>query len=102
MVVWALSSGRVVSELRSHKFGVACVAWSPDGARLVSVGFRHDKTLLLWDWRDGGLVAKGKVSQRVHAVAFARDGSFFVSCGERHVKWWDVPDVNQVTAHTNH
>ncbi len=38
------------------------------------------------------LLASSKVSQKVRSVVFSQDGSFFVTCGDRHVKFWTIED----------
>ena len=62
VIVWALESGRVVAEFKGrkgkagathghspgHRHGVGALAWSPDNALLVSVGFRLDGQVLGW------------------------------------------------------
>ena len=42
-----------------HKYGVACVAFSPNMKHIVSMGYQHDMVLNVWDWkvRAGGWVA---------------------------------------------
>lgn len=42
----------------------------------------------VWDWRSGVKVASNKVSTKVNAVAFADNGNYFVTVGNRHVKFW--------------
>lgn len=42
----------------------------------------------VWDWRNNTKVASNKVSTKVKAVAFAENGSYFVTVGNRHVKFW--------------
>lgn len=46
---------------------------------------------MLWDWARNRLLGKSRVNQRVHAVDFSWDGTSFVTCGDRHIKWWQVP-----------
>ena len=91
VIIWELSSGRVMAELRAHRRGVGTLCWSPDGSQLVTVGFRSDHQVNLWDWREGRLVGHGRVGQRVFAAEFLPDGVTFVTVGEKHVKWWEVP-----------
>ena len=44
----------------------------------------------VWDWRSGVKVASNKVSSKVKAVSFAENGSYFVTVGNRHVKFWSL------------
>uniref|UniRef100_A0A3B4TSM8 Uncharacterized protein n=1 Tax=Seriola dumerili TaxID=41447 RepID=A0A3B4TSM8_SERDU len=72
----------------SHKYGVSCVAFSTNSCYIVSVGYQHDMTVSVWDWRKGSIIASNKVSSRVFAVSFSQDNSYFVTAGNRHVKFW--------------
>lgn len=49
--VWDVSEGSLVSELLEHKYGVSCVAFSPNGKYIVSVGSQHDMSVNLWAWK---------------------------------------------------
>ncbi len=42
------------------------------------------------DRRPSFLLASAKVSQKVRSVVFGHDGAFFVTCGDRHVKFWTI------------
>lgn len=42
----------------------------------------------VWDWKNNIKVASNKVSTKVKTVAFAENGSYFVTVGNRHVKFW--------------
>lgn len=42
----------------------------------------------VWDWRSNVKVASNKVSSKVKAVCFAENGNYFVTVGNRHVKFW--------------
>ncbi|XP_061699282.1 mitogen-activated protein kinase-binding protein 1 isoform X2 [Syngnathoides biaculeatus] len=86
--VWEVSSGAQVAALQEHKYGVACVAFSPDTKYVVSVGYPHDMMVHVWNWKKGAVVAANKVSSKVTAVSFSHDSSYFVTAGNRHVKFW--------------
>ncbi|KAL6080562.1 mitogen-activated protein kinase binding protein 1 [Balamuthia mandrillaris] len=97
VVVWDLSPGptnaslpKVVAELRGHKYGVACLAFSPDSKAIVSVGVQHDGFVHLWDWKTRKAVASNKITTKVYAVRFGEDGTYFVTCGYRHLKIWNI------------
>lgn len=42
----------------------------------------------VWDWRNNVKVASNKVSSKVKAICFAENGNYFVTVGNRHVKFW--------------
>lgn len=48
--VWEVG-GALVAEVQSHNYGVSHVAFSPNSQYIVSVGYQHDKTVSVWDWR---------------------------------------------------
>ncbi|KAJ8255841.1 hypothetical protein COCON_G00197050 [Conger conger] len=90
--VWDVAERTQAAELQCHKYGVACVAFSPSGTYIVSVGYQHDMTVSVWEWRVSGRPGRGwssnKVSSRVLAVSFSEDNSYFVTAGNRHIKFW--------------
>ncbi|XP_024459033.2 uncharacterized protein LOC7487296 isoform X3 [Populus trichocarpa] len=78
-----------VSELKGHLYGVECIAFSPNGEHVVSVG----GYIYLWDWRSGILVTKLKASSScsaVTSVSFSSDAKFIVTAGKKHLKFWTV------------
>ncbi|XP_062864086.1 mitogen-activated protein kinase-binding protein 1 [Trichomycterus rosablanca] len=86
--VWDVAERTQVAELQEHKYGVACVAFSPNSKYIVSVGYQHDMIVNVWAWKKNVLVAANKVSSKVTAVSFSDDSSYFVTAGNRHVKFW--------------
>jgi hypothetical protein len=42
----------------------------------------------VFDWKNNIKIASNKVSSKVKALSFASDGSYFVTVGNRHVKFW--------------
>ena len=74
--------------LMGHSFGVKCLAFDRTGRFLVSVGFKHDHGINVWDcfgglctgntnigppgkWGRCKRVAMGRFTKRVHSVVFA-------------------------------
>ncbi|XP_069943236.1 mitogen-activated protein kinase-binding protein 1 isoform X9 [Cherax quadricarinatus] len=86
--VWDISDRTQVAEFQGHKYGISCVAFSPTQKYVVSVGSQHDMIVNVWDWRGGIKVASNKFSSKVKAISFAENGSYFVTVGNRHVKFW--------------
>ncbi|KAF5307413.1 hypothetical protein FQR65_LT06927 [Abscondita terminalis] len=80
--------GQQVAEFLSHKYGINCVKFSPCGKYVVSIGTQHDMIVNVWDWKTNTKVASNKISTKVKALAFAENGSYFVTVGNRHVKFW--------------
>jgi WD40 repeat protein len=89
IMVWELSSGDLISTISgSHTHGIGCLAFSPNCQFLVSAGFKHDRQLIIWDWESQKKASVQKLGNKVKALRFHPDGSFFVTCGDRHLKWW--------------
>ena len=53
--VWDVAERTQVTEVQCHKYGVACVAFSTNGSYVVSVGYQHDMTVSVCEWRVSGL-----------------------------------------------
>ncbi|XP_036895549.1 WD repeat-containing protein 62 isoform X1 [Sturnira hondurensis] len=86
--IWDVDEKSQVAEMLGHKYGVACVAFSPNMKHIVSMGYQHDMVLNVWDWKKDVVVASNKVSCRVIAISFSEDSSYFVTVGNRHVRFW--------------
>ncbi|KAK3516541.1 hypothetical protein QTP70_021724, partial [Hemibagrus guttatus] len=92
--VWDVADGFQVAELHEHKYGVACVAFSPNNKYIVSIGYQYDMSVNVWAWKKNMLVAANKVSSKVTAVSFSEDSSYFVTAGNRHVRYWYLEPCN--------
>jgi len=64
--VWELASGREVVRLRGGK-GAGCLAFTPDGARLVGGGYDGD--LFGWDWAKRRRLARHPLGEGLGAAA---------------------------------
>ena len=71
-----------------HKYGVNVVAFAPNGKYVVSVGSQQDMIVNVWDWHNNIKVASNKISTKVKAISFAENGNYFVTSGNRHIKFW--------------
>ncbi|KAG0028966.1 hypothetical protein BGZ82_008174 [Podila clonocystis] len=88
ILIWDVSTQTLVGELQGHKFGIQAVQFSPNSKHIVSLGFQHDGYIHVWNWRNNLQIASNKVTTKVNAVAFSSDGSYFVTAGLRHIKFW--------------
>lgn len=88
VLVWDTDTSTPLATLSGHRQGVGCLAFSPDSQHLVSVGFRHDRQLILWDWAAARVVTTHRLSNKVNACCWSDAGAFFVTCGDRHLKFW--------------
>ncbi|XP_021562436.1 WD repeat-containing protein 62 [Carlito syrichta] len=97
--IWDVEEKSQVAEMLGHKYGVVCVAFSPNMKHIVSMGYQHDMVLNVWDWKKDIVVASNKVSCRVIALSFSEDSSYFVTVGNRHVRFWflEVSTETKVT-----
>ncbi|XP_056172293.1 uncharacterized protein LOC115672345 isoform X2 [Syzygium oleosum] len=89
VLLWDCANMTFVSEMKGHFHGVACIAFSPDGKHLVSVG----GYIYFWDWQSGRLATKVKASSSCSAIAsvtFSSDAKYILTAGNKHLKMWSV------------
>ncbi|KAB0401285.1 hypothetical protein E2I00_000784 [Balaenoptera physalus] len=103
----AYPAGCVVVLFNPRKHKQHHILNSSSAKYIVSVGYQHDMIVNVWAWklREAELrfflwlsfqknivVASNKVSSRVTAVSFSEDCSYFVTAGNRHIKFWYLDD----------
>ncbi|KAK6295478.1 hypothetical protein J4Q44_G00347040 [Coregonus suidteri] len=54
----------------------------------------------VWAWKKNTVIAANKVSSKVTAVSFSEDSSYFVTAGNRHVKFWYLDHSKSIKAST--
>ncbi|CAB4068842.1 MAPKBP1 [Lepeophtheirus salmonis] len=86
--IWDVHEKNMIAEFSGHKFGINCVAFAPNNKYVVSVGSQHDMIVNVWDWKNNVKVASNKISTKVKAISFSENGNYFVTAGNRHVKFW--------------
>ncbi|GMI12991.1 hypothetical protein TrVE_jg4264 [Triparma verrucosa] len=95
IIVFDTTTGAVLSELKAHKFGISCLAFSPSSSVLVSCGFKHDRRMYIWNWKGARPVAAARLSQQVNSLEFTGPKGF-VTVGEKHVKFWNLDASNVI------
>ena len=65
VVIFDLSSGLQIGQLKGHKFGVTSVCFSPNLKYLVSVGHKNDGFMYVWDWKNNTVVGSAKLGGKV-------------------------------------
>ena len=89
IMVWEISSGELKSTISgTHKYGIGCLTFSADSRYLVSAGFKHDRQLIIWEWATLRIASTQKLGNKVNSICFHPGGNYFVTCGDRHLKWW--------------
>ncbi|XP_028844275.1 echinoderm microtubule-associated protein-like 6 isoform X1 [Denticeps clupeoides] len=89
--VWDTFNRQTISILKDvHSHGVACLAFSSDGQRLVSVGLDAKNTVCVWDWKKGKVLATATGhSDRIFDITWDPfQQNRLVSCGVKHIKFW--------------
>ena len=99
--VWDAGSGTEIASLRGHRATINTVAFSPDGARIVTGS--EDGSARVWNAASGN----SKLNLRGHAdglrrVLFSPDGSRILTVGRDDARVWDADGGGQLFALAGH
>jgi WD40 repeat protein len=110
LILWDLTTGKEFKTIRYHEAGVNCLAYSPDGKRLVSGGGwclltspGNDKpanpkpALAFWDSASGKrLQTRDLESGQVTALAFSPDGTTIAHNGASSIQLLDAKTAKEL------
>ena len=92
IIIWDLSTQKLLSRLSIHKVQIAGLSFSLDGAYLVSLGGQDDNNIILWDMKTFtaicGHPASPDSSGTTLAVKFHENG--FVTGGVNTLRNWTI------------
>ncbi len=84
-----MASGRKLQDKTGHKWGVADLAFSPDGRVLASGSGYKDNTLRLWETATGKSLRTLRVEGDARSLAYDPNGRFIVVGEENRLGVWD-------------
>lgn len=102
--LWSVPEGKRVKTLAGHKDDVNGVAFTPDGAMLVSGS--EDETPKIWSVAEERelTTAKGDNKDNVQCVRVSPDGKLAASCGnkDKKIRLWSLPSGAQLPSLEGH
>lgn len=82
-----------MTTLKGHKLSIEALLFSPNSKYLISLGDENDKGLFVWDLERKIKITCNKLSKTVTCIAFAENGSYFVTGGKKHLKFWHFDET---------
>jgi microtubule-associated protein-like 6 len=77
-----------------HLRAIVLLKFSPDGSLLLSVGQDDDNSLAIHEWQGKRMIATSNIDKaKVNAAAW-KDETEFVTCGNKHIKFWKLAGRN--------
>jgi WD40 repeat protein len=77
-----------------HERGILLLAFSPANSDIiVTIGLDDDQMVAVYNWKKGTIIGQGPGGkQEIHACKFHPNGMEFVTCGAKHIKFWEIGD----------
>ena len=89
LLVWRVDRPDRPEVLRGHHGHVSAVAYSPDGSRIVTAG--TDRTVRVWNPRDGTDVVLRGSEDEINTAIFSNDGNHVLSASaDGTLQLWDA------------
>ncbi|RUS77357.1 hypothetical protein EGW08_014871, partial [Elysia chlorotica] len=86
--VWSRLLDYQVAKFQGHEFGVAFASFSRSMDVLVSLGTNHDGSIYVWSWPNSEMISCNRFAEVIYAMSFSLVGSYFVTCGFHHIRFW--------------
>jgi len=85
-----VATGDIVKLPAKHKRAVRCLAFSPDGKYLASVGADNNNSIIIWDWeaKKKVLESKGDVNKIINIQWSQKNPDLLVTVGVKHIFFW--------------
>ena len=92
LIIWDLSTGKMLREMRAHEGEIRKVTWTPDGKWLITGGERKEAQVKVWDWQTGDSIwqAKEPLYNNVSALEVSPDGKTLIAGASREIAAFDM------------
>ncbi|KAG1822675.1 WD40-repeat-containing domain protein [Suillus subaureus] len=100
--IWDTKTGELVAALKGHTNGVVCLAWTPDGERLVSGSY--DYSIRTWDTTTWKQIAVLEGHTRfVHGIAISPNGRILASASwDKTARLWNLDNNQPISSPLHH
>jgi WD40 repeat protein len=89
--LWNVEDKSMLYKLTGHGDVVRCLAFSPDGSTLASGSW--DRTVKIWDVKEGGIKQSISHYDRVESIAFSPDGQYLTAGSYYgYIRTWNTGD----------
>jgi WD40 repeat protein len=101
--VWDADTGKITASFQGHTGLVRCLAFTPDGAHVVSAAANKDNSVVVWDARTGQVVRNVTGHDgTINAIRFSPDGKV-IATGDANgvVRLWDGKSFDPIRVINN-